>query len=247
MGIAQWEPLPRYRLCDAAVDRIRQMIDSGQLKPGDRLPPERDLAERLGVARSSIREALRILEGMGLIEVRPGAGIFAREPSEQALREAWANWLRRQREQVMDLLEAREALELRAATRAAERISLEELEQLASLVAQMESYVVSGDVSGIVRCDRAFHDTLCRASRNQFIATLSATLYDALDEARTSVFTVLPQVRSALAEEHRAILEALRQRDIPALERAITYHMESFRKDIRKAVEMSQERGVENG
>lgn len=247
MGTDLWEPLSRYRLCDAAVDRIRQMIDSGQLKPGDRLPPERDLAERLGVARSSIREALRILEGMGLIEVRPGAGIFAREPSEEALREVWANWLRRQREQVMDLLEAREALELRAATRAAERISPEELEQLASLVAQMEDHVVSGDVSGIVRCDRAFHDTLCRASRNQFIATLSATLYDALDEARTSVFTVLPQVRSALPEEHRAILEALRRRDIPALERAIAYHMESFRKDIRKAVEMIQERGGENG
>ncbi|MGC8873827.1 MAG: FadR/GntR family transcriptional regulator, partial [Chloroflexia bacterium] len=107
MSMNLWEPLPRYRLCDAAVDRIRRMIDSGQLKPGDRLPPERDLAERLGIARSSIREALRILEGMGLIEVRPGTGIFAREPSEEALKEMWGNWLRRQREQVLDLLEAR--------------------------------------------------------------------------------------------------------------------------------------------
>jgi GntR family transcriptional repressor for pyruvate dehydrogenase complex len=247
MGTDPWEPLSRYRLCDAAVDRIRQMIHSGQLKPGDRLPPERDLAERLGVARSSIREALRILEGMGLIEVRPGAGIFAREPSEEALKEVWANWLRRQREQVLDLLEAREALELRAAMRAVERVTPEEIERLQALVAEMEGYVACGDVSGIVRCDRAFHDTLCRASRNQFIATLNATLYDALDEARTSVFTVLPQVRTALAQEHRAILEAIQKRDFPALQEAIAFHMESFRRDIRKAVEIAQEKGAENG
>ncbi|MGC8873826.1 MAG: GntR family transcriptional regulator, partial [Chloroflexia bacterium] len=138
-------------------------------------------------------------------------------------------------------------LELRAAMRAVEHITPEELGKLRTLVAGMDGYVALGNVHGIVRCDRAFHDTLCQAGRNQFIATLNAMLYDALDDARTSVFTVLPQVRTLLAQEHRAILEAIRKRDLAALQEAITDHMESFRRDICKAVEMSQEKGDEYG
>ena len=233
----RFKPVERTRLSDVAVQQIRDMIFSGQLKPGDQLPPERDLVEQLGVSRSSVREALRTLQGMGLLDVRPGAGAFvSADLGESKVVSLWMTWLLEHEHAVLDLLEAREALETRAAILAAERISDEELENLARLVAEMEFHAGRGDIQNLVACDREFHDQICRASRNQFIVALNASLYAALDEVRTSVFTLVPDMRPALIAEHRAIYQALRSRDGQAVRQTVCYHFDSFRNDIREAI-----------
>jgi len=246
MDEIRFKPLEHVRLSDVAVQQIREMITSGKLKPGTQLPPERDLVEQLGVSRSSVREALRILEGMGLLEVKPGLGTFVAADLESRSRTLWTNWLLEHKDKVLDLLEAREALELRAALLAVDRITEEEIAFLEKMVIEMEKYVTERNVEGIVNCDREFHDTLCKASRNQFIATLNASLYAAMDEARTSVFTVLPKVRDSLVPEHRAIYEAIKARDARAAQESISYHMDSFREDIRSVVELQRSAASES-
>ncbi|MGQ9600403.1 MAG: FadR/GntR family transcriptional regulator [Anaerolineae bacterium] len=241
------KPVERTRLSDVAVQQIRDLIFSGQLKSGDQLPPERDLVEQLGVSRSSVREALRTLQGMGLLEVKPGSGAFvSADLGESKVISLWMTWLLEHEHAVLDLLEAREALETRAAILAAERITDEELEHLDRLVVEMELCAERGEIQKLVACDREFHDQICRASRNQFITTLNASLYAALDEVRTSVFTLLPTMRSALIAEHQAIYQALRSRNADRVWQTVSYHFDSFRNDIRQAIHPHGQQSVED-
>src|ERR687891_891705 len=108
MGI---EPIKSTRIYEEIVRQIRQMISEGRLKSGDQLPPERDLAEKFVVSRTSVREALRALESVGLIEIRPGEGTFVREVSVDALVEPLALVLLSQRAMIEELFEARRLLE----------------------------------------------------------------------------------------------------------------------------------------
>lgn len=243
----RFAPLEHVRIPDRAVHQVQELILSGQLKPGDRLPPERDLVRQLGVGRTSVREALRILEGMGLLTVKPGVGIFVAQSGLPELTVIWKNWLYRHKDRLFELLEVREALELRAVLLATQMITDEEIRLLEAVIDRMGQCVENRDVKGIVECDREFHDRLARASRNELLVRMNASLYDALDEARLSIFTVLPEVRKTLVDEHRAIVNAIQARDAAAAQAKMVYHMNRLRADIRKALEMKFSYGAEAG
>jgi DNA-binding FadR family transcriptional regulator len=111
---ANWphvEPIKSTRIYQEIVRQIKTMVQEGRLKSGDRLPAERDLAERFKVSRASVREALRALQSMGLIEIRSGEGTFVREISVESLIEPLALVILTQREAVEELFEARRVLE----------------------------------------------------------------------------------------------------------------------------------------
>src|SRR6266852_3577595 len=105
------EPIKSTRIYEEIVRQIKTMITEGRLKSGDQLPPERDLAEKFLVSRTSVREALRALESLGLIEIRPGEGTFVREVSIEALIEPLALVMASQRGAIAELFEARRLLE----------------------------------------------------------------------------------------------------------------------------------------
>src|SRR5262249_37075710 len=115
------EPVRNIRIYEEIVRQIRGLVADGRVKSGDRLPPERDLAERFRVSRASVREALRALQVTGLIEIRPGEGTFVREVSVEALVEPLARVILAQREGVAELYEARRLLEPPIAGLAARR------------------------------------------------------------------------------------------------------------------------------
>src|SRR5688572_20254195 len=121
------EPIKSTRIYAEIVRQIRGLIADGQLKSGDRLPPERDLADRFRVSRTSVREALRALESTGLIEIRAGEGAFVRRVSVEALVEPLALVILSHREAIADLYEARRLLEPPIAKVAAERASPDEV------------------------------------------------------------------------------------------------------------------------
>src|SRR5881396_1311475 len=104
-------PIKSTRIYEEIVRQVKQMIAEGRLKSGDRLPPERDLAEKFVVSRSSVREALRALESLGLVEIRPGEGTFVREVSVESLIEPLALMMVSQRGALAELFEARRLLE----------------------------------------------------------------------------------------------------------------------------------------
>src|SRR5205085_11974073 len=138
-------PIKSTRIYEEIVRQIKTMIAEGRLKSGDQLPPERDLAEKFLVSRTSVREALRVLESVGLIEIRPGEGTFVREVSVDALVEPLALVLLSQREMIGELFEARRLLEPTIAGLAARRAAREEVQEMERLLDEQAKEITAGN------------------------------------------------------------------------------------------------------
>src|SRR5205809_6632625 len=124
-------PIKSTRIYEEIVRQVKQLIAEGRFKSGDRLPPERELAEKFVVSRTSVREALRTLESLGLIDIRPGEGTFVREVSIDALVEPLALLLTSHREAIVELFEARRLLEPALAALTAARATRHEIQAMA--------------------------------------------------------------------------------------------------------------------
>lgn len=228
-------PLERIRsarISDAAVEQITSLIESGHIKIGDRLPSERELIKRLGVSRTSVREALRILEGHGILEVQPGRGAFVVADGRQAnFLAPILNWLRDHQRDMLDIIEVREAIESKAVFLAAERAGDGELNKLESVLAEMEQHVIRGEVDKATELDRVFHRLLCDASGNNFLRTLADNIVEALAEPRYSILVVPGRAQVSLME-HRAILDGLKAGDPEAAVSAMMAHMLSVKRAL---------------
>ena len=137
-------PIKSTRIYEEIVRQIKAMIAEGRLKSGDRLPPERDLAEKFVVSRTSVREALRALESLGLVEIRPGEGTFVREVSVEALIEPLALVMASQREAIGELFEARRLLEPAIAALAAGRATPEEIQEMERILDEQAKEIARG-------------------------------------------------------------------------------------------------------
>src|SRR5205807_8261983 len=148
-------PIKSTRIYQEIVRQVKAMIAEGRLKSGDRLPPERDLAEKFVVSRSSVREALRALESLGLVEIRAGEGTFVREVSVESLIEPLALMMVSQRGALAELFEARRLLEPGIAALAASRATLEEVSEMERILEE-QSKEIAECRTGLVQ-DAAFH------------------------------------------------------------------------------------------
>src|SRR5438105_9191390 len=137
-------PVKSTRIYQEIVRQVKQMIGEGRLKSGDQLPPERDLAEKFVVSRASVREALRALKSLGLVEIRPGEGTFVREVSVESLIEPLALVMASHREAIAELFEARRLLEPAIAALAARRATPEELHEMDRILEEQAKAVAAG-------------------------------------------------------------------------------------------------------
>jgi DNA-binding FadR family transcriptional regulator len=131
-------PVRRRRLYEDVVQQLQTLISSGRLEPGDQLPSERALSDQLAVSRTSVREALRILEARGMIEARPGQGLFVRGRRTEEVVSILASYLMKERETFLEVLDVREALERKAAERAALLATDKDLEALKATIVAMQ-------------------------------------------------------------------------------------------------------------
>lgn len=215
-------PIKSTRIYEEIVRQIKGMIAEGRLKSGDQLPPERDLAEKFLVSRTSVREALRALESVGLIEIRPGEGTFVREISVDALVEPLALVLLSQREMTAELFEARRLLEPAIAALAARRATPDEIQEMERILEQQAKEIGAGN-TGLAQ-DAAFHAALGTAAHNRAITRIAHALMDLLAQSREeSIGTPGRPTRSH--EDHRRILAAVRAGDAAAAERAMLEHV----------------------
>ena len=204
------------------VDHVRELIASGELKPGDRLPPERELARKLKISRSSLRAGIGFLAAMGVLKSRHGAGTFvssgppALDSSSLSVLGALHNFLPWQ------MFEARLVLESNICCLAAERATGEHLAELAEEVAEM--YAAMDDPQEYLIHDIRFHRTISRAAGNPILGalmeTISASLYDA---RRLTVDNSVDLKESA--EMHREIYRAIRARNPLAAKQAMEQHL----------------------
>src|SRR5665648_200093 len=131
-------PVRRRRLYEDVVHQLQGLISSGKLEPGDQLPAERALADQLAVSRASVREGLRTLEARGMLEARPGQGLFVRGRRTEEIVSILASYLVRERESFLEVLDVREALERKAAERAAILATTKDLEAIKAALVEMQ-------------------------------------------------------------------------------------------------------------
>jgi len=219
------EPIKKTRLAEEIADRIRVLILDGTFPTGRPLPGERVLAERFGVSRGSIRDALRMLETIGLLETRHGQGTFPHELDVTRLVAPLASVLTSRHDLQEELLDVRRMFEPAVARAAAMRVTEEDLTDLQRILDTQRRKLKSGR-SAIVE-DTAFHAALARATRNRAVVRIMATLNDLLIESRTLTLKQKGRPEKSI-QGHEAVVAALRRRDPDAAARAMHNHIEQI-------------------
>ena len=193
---------------------LRSRLLAGSLKPGDRLIPERELAAQLGVSRAILREALRALTMLGIVEIRDRVGTVVRRPDVSVLNDFFTFAIAQTTDVVDDIMQARIAIECQAIRLATERATVGDLERLQAALARIAPTIDEPEAGG--RADYDFHRALVAAGRSD---TLSV-LYDAMAEvlmtshlARRRTLDALGEMRTYLIEDHRRIFRAVVDRD----------------------------------
>jgi GntR family transcriptional regulator, transcriptional repressor for pyruvate dehydrogenase complex len=227
------EPVKRSRIYEHIVDQIRALIREGRWAPGDQIPPERELAERFRVSRTSVREALRALEMQGVIDSRQGGGTFVRTADTEALVPPLAAAILRGRRELAEVLEVRELIEPGIARQAASRATDEHVAELESLLQRQRECIAMG--RPFVDEDTAFHYTLARAADNHILLRLHNVILDLLRESRQSYLHVPDRPQLSL-RGHEAILVAIKARDPDGAYDASLAHIVEVRDGILRAL-----------
>ncbi len=215
-------PIKSTRIYEEIVRQVKQLISEGRFKSGDRLPPERELAEKFVVSRTSVREALRALESLGLIDIRPGEGTFVREVSIDALIGPLALLMTSQREAVGELFEARRVLEPAIAALAASRATPDEVQEMERILEDQAREIAEGR-TGLAQ-DAAFHAAIGTAAHNRAITRLVHAIMDLLTQSREeSINTPGRPTRSH--QDHRRIVQAIARRNSAAARQAMLDHL----------------------
>lgn len=209
------------------------MIISQELEPGSKLPSERQLVQELGISRASVREALRILEIMGLIEVKPGRGIFVKELTGDVFLPL-SSWLPAHKETLRDHFEARQVIESRAAAFAAERASPEIIRSMKDALVDFSKKAEQDDLVGLILADIEFHRLIAQATGNKTLMLLMQTITRFLPEGWKASLRVPSRVAKTIVE-HRAILEAIERGDPDAASQAMSQHLKNAVADLAEA------------
>ena len=215
-------PIKSTRIYEEIVRQVKAMIAEGRLKGGDRLPPERDLADKFVVSRTSVREALRALESLGLVEIRPGEGTFVRQVSIDSLIEPLALLMVSQREAISELFEARRLLEPSLAALAATRATPEEIHEMERILEAQAAEITAGR-TGLAQ-DAQFHAAIGVAAHNRAITRIAHAIMDLLTQSREESLNT-PGRPTRSHEDHRRVLAAIAARDAEAARQAMLEHL----------------------
>lgn len=231
--MGRFERITNQRIYQQIVEQITRMLREGTLRPGDRLPPERQLAEEFGVSRAAVREALSALRHMGLVDVRLGEGTFVKNEPEERLIPPIALLLAMEQDHAigLELLELREALESQSAYLAAERAEPEDLSAIEATLVEMEHDLQAGRLG--TEADLQFHDAIARAAGNALLVRTMRSLGDTMQEGlglyRERLLRI-PHMGELLLEEHRAIFAAIRDRNPGLAHERMRDHIRHVRK-----------------
>lgn len=216
----------KSRLVHRVVDEIQHLIATGKLAPNMKLPPEREIAEHLGVSRTVVREAVQILVTKGLLESRRGWGTIVRQVTRDRVVEP-LSWLLQSRGATMDHLhQVRYILETEIVRLAASQVTEEELTRLTQICEEMERCM--GEVAAFVAFDADFHRTLAETAHNPLLIVLLDSIRDLMQEVRLQVHRH-PAVYATIVPDHRQIVAAIQARDPDAATLAIKQHLDHAR------------------
>jgi GntR family transcriptional repressor for pyruvate dehydrogenase complex len=216
----------RTRTSTVVTTWLRAMISSGQMQVGDRLPSEWSLCRRLGVGRSSVREAFRALETLGYVEIRPGRGRFLQNGATYSLQSHLIEHLDHTQPKRSDVVNLCVAIESMAASLAATRHTIKEIEQMVCFEDDFEHCIRRYDVNGVVLADESFHGAVLVAGHNDVLISIGKQIHQYLREVRLATFG-LPGYAQRSVAPHRAIIAAIQSHNANAARDAIASHIYS--------------------
>jgi GntR family transcriptional regulator, transcriptional repressor for pyruvate dehydrogenase complex len=222
----EFETIRKGRISKEVAQKIEHLILT-KLKPGNKLPAERELAKMLGVSRCSLRDALLRLQMMGLVESRQGAGTVVREVSADALVSPLVNVIAHRRPWVRELLDFRKMLDPPLAARAAMHASPAQIGQLDRILERQEQKLLAGRFA--IEEDSEFHYTIAEASGNGVVLKVLDVVMDLLSEIRVRSLQTKGRPQRSVAG-HRRILDAIKHRDAEAAEAGMRHHIEEIEK-----------------
>ncbi len=224
------QSLKKERLSVMVTDAIKEIIQTEQLKPGDRLYSEKELVKKLEVSRSSIREALRMLEVSGIVKVYQGKGVFISEvqDSEHPVKK----WVVENAEALREHFEVRLLIEPHAAAVACKRAEQKDIDSLKSLYESFVKTVESGDVLQAIAHDSAFHLAVAKATKNRTLTVLMKTMDQTLNEGWYASLHAPGRLQASIAE-HGRLLDAILNHDENAASLAMEEHLSKALVDIQ--------------
>ncbi|MGC3938787.1 FCD domain-containing protein [Roseobacter sp. EG26] len=223
-----FRPVQSEKLSSAVVRQIEQLILRGILRPGERLPAERELAERLNVSRPSLRDAIGSLQDQGLLSTRAGAGVFVADVLGSAFSPALVQLFARHEEAVFDYLSFRRDMEGLAAERAARLASETDLRVVQTVFDKMEAAHTKHNPQDEARLDAQFHMAIIEASHNVVMLHMMRSMYELLREGvfyNRQIMFKQRATRGLLLDQHRAINDSLQQRNPKAAREAVEEHL----------------------
>ena len=219
-------PIRATRASSDVIVQIRRAIFSGQYRPGDRLPTEREMAQQFGVSRVTVRDALRALEANGLIRVKVGGqgGPYVSEPDISRVTDSIGTHLQLRGTTFEELAEARQALETTAAHLAAERATNEDLEALQAAIEDPEQPTLVDSATSSLD----FHMAMVMAAHNRALLAMFSAASDLIQQALDALHAQQPDMRESSRKTHRRLYDAIAARDGELAERLMREHLDGF-------------------
>ncbi len=219
------------RIFEQAVEQLRELILTGRLLPGDRLPTEQELCRQLSISRSTVREALRVLEAEGLVEVRRGMGTYVIEqPNVMLPRGEVSLWIENHRDAIEQMLQVRESIETTAASLAAQRANPVVLQEISQVMAELNEQIANFRQTGEENYDRlalldaSFHMAVAAASGNDLMIEVISHILPAFNQSNKAVLYVTGRMET-MESEHQAIVDAITAGDAESAGQAMRRHI----------------------
>jgi GntR family transcriptional regulator, transcriptional repressor for pyruvate dehydrogenase complex len=227
------KPITKSRLSEAAIEQIKELIVSRKREPGSKLPSERELVDQLKISRASVREALRMLEIMGLVEVKPGKGTYVKGVTGDLFLPL-NNWLSSHKETLHNHFEARLVLEPSAAGFAALRATQSDIRKLKETLATFNEKLAENDMVGLIIADIRFHSLICAATGNKTIEILMDTITRFLFDGWKATLRVEGRPRKTV-KEHNKILQAIIEKDEKKAKASMETHLKNAVHNLKDA------------
>lgn len=218
-----FKPVKKTRIHEEIVTKVKQMIEQGRLKSGDRLPTERELSEAFKVSRPSVREALRALESQGFLVSRQGDGTYVSKKPIETIIEPFASVIVKEKFDQQELFEMRRLIEPQLAYLAAERATAADIAKMEEQIRIQEEELLSGEP--LPTPERTLHDLLFRAAKNKILVRIMDSLMDSLAESRDKYLQIESRPQRSLAR-HKEILAAVKAGDAPLAADIMREHLE---------------------
>jgi GntR family transcriptional repressor for pyruvate dehydrogenase complex len=226
-------PVSRATLPQEIVKAITDLIMRRVWKPGDMIPSEKELAVRFQVGRSTIREAVKSLVVLGVLEARVGEGSFVRAPNSELLSGAFRWGLMLNERNLDHLIDVRALVEVECARRAAEHRTQETLDRLADAIAEMKAHEGSADL--FMAIDMKFHNAISQAARNPIFESIGSTI-QAMVRIWYPQTYYIPETKMQTIKEHRRVADAIAAQDPDAAAEAMRLHLDQAGKRLRRVL-----------